>query len=179
MKQILNSNHSVAWFTLFQFILRGEKEKALNIYKLLSRSINDHALILQLKGDILVAFNDLEAQSLYLESIKLYLAQHKINEAISIYEKLILIKEDSKYLTKLLNLYIKNENYKKFSELSLKCAELYLNLDSDLKQSLSKFINYLLEKSDKDLQKYLSSLNALNSNYYKYVIEILENKKDE
>ncbi|OGB84032.1 hypothetical protein A3F66_06695 [candidate division TM6 bacterium RIFCSPHIGHO2_12_FULL_32_22] len=174
MKQILKSDHSVAWFTLFQFISRGEKEKALNIYKLLSRSINDHALILQLKGDILVAFNDLEAQDLYLESIKLYIAQNRLSEAISIYEKLILISEKSEYLTKLLNLYIKNENYKKFSELSFKCAELYVTITPELKCALSEFINYLLKKSDKELQKYLSGLDALNNNYYKYALEILE-----
>lgn len=58
MRQLQEQKQTVAWFKLHQFIVRGEKEKALSIYKLLSLSIDNEAFNYKLEGDLLRAFDD-------------------------------------------------------------------------------------------------------------------------
>lgn len=90
-----SEKYNIAWFKLAEFVSRGEKERALGIYKLLTLSINDPALIYQLEGDILLAFNDENAIDKYLKAGQLYLDNLRFIEAVSIYEHLISLKPDS------------------------------------------------------------------------------------
>ena len=156
MREVIKQNHSVAWFSLSQFISRGEKEKALSIYKLLSRSINDKALILQLEGDILNSFTDEEALDKYIQSGKIYISEDRISEAINIYEKIICLTEQPIYLDKLLDLYIQNHNHNKMDSL------------------LNAKLNHMLKKDGQELHKFLSKLDALDEKYHKKAISILE-----
>lgn len=71
-KQGVHGNLSIAWFKLAEFVSRGEKERALGIYRLLSYSITDAALNAQLEGDILIAFSDERALESYHKAILLY-----------------------------------------------------------------------------------------------------------
>jgi tetratricopeptide (TPR) repeat protein len=87
MKQSFSTDKiNLAWFKLEEFVARGEKEKALTIYRLLMHSINDSAVRLQLEGDILRAFNDPGAVDSYLKAAKLYEEQGKLVQAVEIYE---------------------------------------------------------------------------------------------
>ncbi|MBN2267551.1 MAG: hypothetical protein JW725_04420 [Candidatus Babeliaceae bacterium] len=72
MKQEVPEKSNIAWFKLAEFITRGEKERALSIYRLLSYSITDQALVAQLEGDILQAFNDERAIDSYQRAIDIY-----------------------------------------------------------------------------------------------------------
>lgn len=155
MKHI-GQKYSIAWFNLNRFILRGEREKVLNIYKLLSRSIDDSALNLQLEGDILNAFCDSSALEKYINSAKIYLKQNRISEAITVYEKISLLTDDQNLLEKLLDLYFQNKNHKKIDSL------------------LNEKLNLLLEKEHSELQIFLAKLNSINEEYYKKALSLLE-----
>lgn len=87
MKQ--EGNSSVAWFKLSELIARGEKEKALNLYRLLSHSFEEKAYSLQLEGDILWSFSDELAIDKYNQAALLYKKSNKVTAAIAIYEHLM------------------------------------------------------------------------------------------
>ena len=98
---------SVAWFRLAELVDRGEKEKALNLYRLLSHSFEDRAYALQVEGDILWSFEDKEALNKYKQSAFLYRKEQKLTAAIAIYEHLFTVEPDNKdVLRHLLEFYI-------------------------------------------------------------------------
>lgn len=80
---------SVAWFKLTELISRGEKEKALNLYRLLSHSFEERAYVLQLEGDILWAFEDRGAIERYKQAAFLYKKEQKIVASVAVYEHLL------------------------------------------------------------------------------------------
>lgn len=106
MRPLQSEKHSIAWFKLAEFVSRGEKEKALGIYKLLALSLDDPAFINKLEGDILFAFRDFQAVDKYTKSATLYLKDGRIIEAASIFENLhILSPENEDFLIRLIDLY--------------------------------------------------------------------------
>lgn len=82
MKQV-ESQKSISWFKLAEYVERGEKERALGIYKLLALSIDDIAFNYQLEGDILLAFDDQQALGKYHQALEQYLKQNNLSAAIS------------------------------------------------------------------------------------------------
>ena len=88
MRHVPNNKYTVAWFKLAEFVTRGEKERALGMYRLLMHSVNDVALALQLEGDLLCAFNDETAYEKYRAAAELYLQTARISEAAALYELL-------------------------------------------------------------------------------------------
>lgn len=91
MKQSVSQKYTVAWFKLAEFISRGEKERALGLYRLLSHSFEDYALAHQLAGDILLSFNDQEAIEKYKAAAELYKKNGRFLEAIALYEQILLL----------------------------------------------------------------------------------------
>ncbi len=89
MKQLPSEGYSVAWFKLADCIARGEKERALGVYRLLSHSFDDPALARQLRGDILLSFKDERAQEAYQEAAVLYRERNRLIEAAAVYEHLV------------------------------------------------------------------------------------------
>ena len=89
MNQLGKEKHQVAWFKLSEFIRRGEKERALGIYKLLMHTVDDSAFAKQLEGDLLLFFNDPNTAQSYLAAAQLYKKQHKLAQATAIYEHLV------------------------------------------------------------------------------------------
>ena len=59
MKQSQAEQYDAAWITLAEYIARGKKERALGLYRLLTHDLEDKASVDQLRGDILVACNDI------------------------------------------------------------------------------------------------------------------------
>ena len=102
MKQEVAS--SVAWFKLAELVSRGEKEKALTLFRLLSHSFDGRAYTLQIEGDILWAFEDEEAIGRYQQAALLYREEGKISSSAAIYEHLIFIYPDNYDFRKLLTL---------------------------------------------------------------------------
>ncbi len=95
MKQVEADKYNVAWFKLADCIARGEKERAIGVYRLLSHSLDDKALACQLFADILLSFQDEQAHTKYKEAATLYQDTHRILEAAAVYEHLCTIQPDN------------------------------------------------------------------------------------
>jgi hypothetical protein len=107
MKQSVSADkYNIAWFKLAEYVSRGEKERALGIYRLLSHSIDDQAFARQLEGDILWSFNDSSAADKYYQAAQLYKKDQRELQAAAIYEHLIVLDPHSiVYLQHLVELY--------------------------------------------------------------------------
>lgn len=92
MRQVSSGKYTIAWFKLAECVARGEREKALGVYRLLSHSIDDPAYALQLEGDIFWTFNDYDAAlEKYHEAALLYKNNHKYSQACSMWEHILLL----------------------------------------------------------------------------------------
>jgi len=107
MKQVPTDKYTIAWFKLAECVSRGEKERALGIYRLLSHSLDDRALVCQLEGDIFLSFNDREkAVTNYYRAALLYKKDNRLLESAAVYEHLLTIQPEEKgYRTIIINLY--------------------------------------------------------------------------
>lgn len=95
MKHVDSDTYNIAWFKLADCIARGEKERALGVYRLLSHSLDDSALAVQLLADILRSFQDPQAIAKYKEAAGMYRANNQLLEAAAVYEHLTTIEPDS------------------------------------------------------------------------------------
>jgi hypothetical protein len=118
---------SVAWFRLAELVGRGEKEKALNLYRLLSHSFDDRAYALQVEGDLLWSFEDKGALEKYKQAAFLYKKEQKLAAAISIYEHLFTLDSRSTdVLRHLLQFYVEIDWIERFEDrfsVLLRCYE--------------------------------------------------------
>lgn len=106
MKHREEEAYSVAWFKLADLVVRGEKERALGVYRLLSHSIEDEALSYQLEGDLLWSFDDTIASERYKRAASLYAATNRFVQAAAIYEHLHAIEPiNTVYLSHLQHFY--------------------------------------------------------------------------
>lgn len=80
---------SVAWYKIADLISRGEREKALSFYRLLSHSLDDKAYALQLEGDILWALDDNRAKEKYFQAARLYRQDKRWVDAAMLGEHLL------------------------------------------------------------------------------------------
>ncbi len=168
MKQSVTADkYNIAWFKLAEYVSRGEKERALGIYRLLSHSIEDQAFARQLEGDILWSFNDTGAAHKYHEAAQLYKKDQRVLQAAAIYEHLItLVPDSSVYLFHLVELYAclgvkaKVAAYGERLYIVLLKAhetaqlhsvlEILAQYNLDEVQHYERFIYYLLKKNDAD-----------------------------
>lgn len=97
MKQSISGKSNVAWFKLAEFVSRGEKERALALYRLLAHSLGDKPFVEQLRGDLLVYFSAQEAREWYEKAAQLYEMQQRYPQAVSVYESLVIAYPDSRY----------------------------------------------------------------------------------
>ncbi len=79
---------SVAWFKLAEYVGRGERERALNLYRLLTHSLVDQAFIKKLEADLWIAFDAKEAEECYKSAAYLYKIAGKHTEAFLMYQLL-------------------------------------------------------------------------------------------
>jgi len=107
MKQMYSDQkYVIAWFKIAEYVNRGEKERALGVYRLLSHSIDDKSLVLQLEADILFACNDDKCFELYHKAALHYLKNEKHGQAAALFEQMLLVKADLSIRTQLFHLYI-------------------------------------------------------------------------
>lgn len=88
MKHLSSEKSTLAWFKLAEFVARGEKERALSIFRLLSHSLHNEALVFQLEGDILQSFNDEKAFESYKRAARTYQQNGELVQALTVYEQL-------------------------------------------------------------------------------------------
>ena len=95
MKQTQFDKHTIAWFKIADCVSRGEKERALGVYRLLSHSFNDNAIARQLEADIYSSFGDIEqAVPLYQQAMEFYHKSQRFLEAAAVGEHLIMARAD-------------------------------------------------------------------------------------
>jgi len=119
------TNASVAWYKLADLITRKEREKALNVYRLLSHSFEDRAYALQLEGDILKSLDDQSASKKYQQAAFLYKKEKRWIDAIAVCEHLLYLEPDNfELLATLIDLYALIDWQEKCSERLTKAYEL-------------------------------------------------------
>jgi hypothetical protein len=92
MKQTQFDKHTIAWFKIAECVSRGEKERALGVYRLLSHSFNDGAVARQLEADIYWSFDEQDqAITLYHHAMELYQKSHRFLEAVAVGEHLVVM----------------------------------------------------------------------------------------
>lgn len=105
-----DQKYVIAWFKIAEYVNRGEKERALGVYRLLSHSIDDPSLVLQLEADILYACNDERCFDLYHKAALDYLKKEKKGHAAALFEQMLLVKPHIIGIrAELIHLYIKLE----------------------------------------------------------------------
>jgi tetratricopeptide (TPR) repeat protein len=138
MKTFASESYTIAWFKIADFVARGEKERALHMYRLLMHSVPEPAISYQLEGDILLAFDDMNAVERYHKAVDLYKKSGKIKQAIAVYEHALFFLEDETILKGLLDLYVFSENIINFIQVFSKLSKIYLN--NNYQQTLTNFV---------------------------------------
>lgn len=111
VKQFSVDTYTIAWFSLAEYVARGEKERALGLFRLLSHSLQNPALVAQLEGDLLWAFNDQGAYEKYFRAAQLYVATEKMVYALGLFEHLIALTPDQLFYKEQLLLVVKGTQY--------------------------------------------------------------------
>lgn len=128
MKLLSSGPYNIAWFKLADIVSRGEKERALAVYKLLMHSIPDKAFAFQLEGDILLSFDDDVALDRYHSAANIYKKNGDVQKAIAVYEHVLLFKKDLKTLEALLDLYDVLQDQDGIINVFSRCAQLAVQL---------------------------------------------------
>lgn len=98
MVQKVTEKYNIAWFKLAECVSRGDKERALGVYRLLSHSLHNEAFRAQLEGDIWLSFGDLDnAIALYREAAHKYRLNGQLFEAASIFEHLQILDPETEF----------------------------------------------------------------------------------
>lgn len=142
--------YSVAWFKLAELVSRGEKERALGVYRLLSHSIEDEALVCQLEADLLWSFEDKNASERYQAAARLYCKTNRLLQAAAVYEHLHAIKPNIEYLDQLCLLYKQLGNSAKLAQTIQKQAAFFLE-KKEFEKAMSCFeqvVQYAHEKEE-------------------------------
>lgn len=142
MKLLSSGSYNIAWFKLADFVARGEKERALTVYKLLMHSIADEAFAYQLEGDILLSFHDNKAIDRYNFAANLYKKNGNYQKAIALHEHILLIKQDIDNLENLLDLYELLGDQKKIIHVYSRFAVLAVQTNN-FEQLVHRLNNYV------------------------------------
>jgi tetratricopeptide (TPR) repeat protein len=144
VRQVSLDKYSIAWFKLAECVARGEKERALGVYRLLSHSFEDQAFAVQLGADLLWAFDDEQAIIEYDNAAQLYQKDNKLVEAVAIYEHLIMLEPKKElYIQKCIDLYVRIGNKEPIVR-HIKCL-LFLQIENGLFDSAQETIAQLAD----------------------------------
>jgi tetratricopeptide (TPR) repeat protein len=168
MRQVPADKYNIAWFKLAEFVARGEKERALGIYRLLVHSFNDRAFSIQLEGDLLAAFNDEQAIDKYVTAAQLYQKEGRVEETIGLYELLVTMRpQHEQFVHHLFQLYESTGNRQRL----FVCAELLC----DLFLNRADFINaWQLINRCQSSQTHVDCLPL----YQKYLLALIAHEAD-
>lgn len=157
MKQFPSEKYNIAWFKLSECVARGEKERALGVYKLLVHSIDDRAFAHQLEGDLLLAFEDEGATSKYVQAAHLYKKNQRFVEAAAVYEHLLVLEPDVEdHVVGLVSLY----EILNFSE----------KLIDRLKEGVERFTNH---NAPRKLNSFLTKLEEASPECHAQASQLL------
>lgn len=147
MRHVPSDKYNVAWFKLAECVSRGEKERALGVYRLLAHSFGDEAFAYQLMGDLLLSFDDTQAITKYQEAADRYTAEKRWLEAAAVYEHLLTFDPlNITYRKEVVRLYRETTLEGKITSNLMHLFEQYLALDSldNVLQVIEQLDQYLL-----------------------------------
>lgn len=156
MKQTQFDKHTIAWFKIAECVSRGEKERALGVYRLLSHSFNDNAVARQLEADIYLSFEEHDAAiALYRIAMEIYQKSERSLEAVAVCEHLItMLPGDMLLRRQALKLYNTLGNMPK------------------MKFHTEKILGYIaIVAQDHVLQEFLSAVEEISDELYLYAVE--------
>jgi tetratricopeptide (TPR) repeat protein len=158
MKQVVPDKHTIAWFKLAECVSRGERERALGVYRLLAHSIGNPAFENQLEGDLYLSFQDIQAAiTKYQEAVRLYCQSGRLLEAAAVLEHLVTLQPHTHtHHQQLIELYHQLRLSRKVQEHIARTLALMSN-------------GY----HDRQLEEFLGSLDKLDAEYADYAAEIL------
>ncbi len=149
MKYPFSDKCNIAWFKLAEYAARGEKERAIGIYKLLILTFDDHAFSYQLEGDLLMLFQDDTAIEKYIKSGNLYLKENRLIQAAGVYEHLATLRpENEEYIKQLIDIYKTLDIENNVILTKKRLCKIYIQ-NNNLSDALK--LLKVLEKIDKDL----------------------------
>lgn len=180
MKQAPVEKYTIAFFRLAEYVSRGEKERALGVYRLLSHSFDDLAFARQLEGDILWSFNDEGAQDKYFQAAQLYQKDMRLRQAVGVYEHLLTMHPKSAlymvslidvycqlgtqakakaYMAQLLDLAVSHANIPLVSQALLAHESLFAPLESVHQHE--KFVYIVIKSKYQDLELIQEHINRI------------------
>jgi hypothetical protein len=109
MEQSSSTHYATAWSKIAEFVSTNQKERALGLYRLLSHSLKDKALMHQLEGDLYCAFqDDITAIPHYEQAALSYQQDNRLHQAALILDHLTTLQPMQKsYRTQSIALYKK------------------------------------------------------------------------
>lgn len=120
------NERSLAWFKLADLIARGEREKALSVFRLLAHSLADKAYVLQIEGDILWFMDSTASIEKYKQAAFLYQKEKRWIDAIALQEHVLEMRPDAfDPLATLLILYALIDWPEKFDHRFMTMMRLY------------------------------------------------------
>lgn len=156
MKQVVSDKYTIAWFKLAECVSRGERERALGVYRLLSHSIGNPAFEQQLEGDLYLSFHDTQTALIkYHEAVKLYRQAGRILEAAAVLEHIVTL-DSSTFV-----------HYQQLIELYHQ-----LHLTRKVKEHISRAVEILTHGNQaEELTLFLEWLAKLAAEYADYAAE--------
>jgi hypothetical protein len=153
MKQTQFDKHTIAWFKIAECVSRGEKERALGVYRLLSHSFNDTAVARQLEGDIHFSFGEQALAVLsYQQAMEWYNKSQRFLEAAAVSEHLIVMCPANIFLRcEAIKLYKMLGNMTKVHEHIERAVDAIFTAGQD--NSLQEFLS-LLQMHSNELHNY-------------------------
>jgi len=147
---------NLAWFKLADLIARGEREKALNVFRLLSHSLSDRAYVLQVEGDILWYLDDKMSMERYKQAAFLYQKEKRWVDAISIYEHILTQNTQSKDILFTLMVFYTMIDWQ--DRLAERFAQLVaISSDDQLEKYLIELVSIVKEAADEPKNKWFFS----------------------
>jgi len=179
MKHMQTDKYTIAWFKIAECVSRGEKERALGVYRLLSHSFNDNAVARQLEADIYLSCNEPDrAILLYRQAMELYEKSQRYLEAAAVCEHLIFLLPDDFLLNnKVLHYYIAVGISSKIIHFFQLIIESYLRYNQPdlIIECIEKTMNSLLvEGREKSLQEFLIFLPVFDQDLYEYACDYIK-----
>src|SRR5579872_5896837 len=135
MKHQQADKYTIAWFKIAEYVSRGEKERALGVYRLLSHSFNDDAVARQLEADIYLLCNEqARAVELYRQAIEFFIKTKRFLQAAAVLEHLItLLPKDSALRHDVIRYYTLLGNGMRIQHHTFALIALYKACDDDAK----------------------------------------------
>ncbi len=156
MKQTQGDKHMIAWFKIAECVSRGEKERALGVYRLLSHSFNDNAVARQLEADIYLSFDEYDAAiPLYQHAMELYQKSERYLEAAAICEHLITL----------------SPHVILFRREAIKLYHLLGNMHKMQAHTVKVLDTILATGQEHVLQEFLSTITVLSDELYEHALE--------